>query len=170
MSATGLLLQQYKDAHARLEQTLDGVSQEQAHWAPPGNANPIGAGYVHVLVGEDLIINAILQNQPPKLTAAWSGKAGFSEPPPAGQEWADWSRRVKVDLATTRRYAKDVYASAETYLASIDDSELDHERQFLRSGRQTASQILCDLVLHIHEHCGEIACLKGMQGERGYPD
>ena len=170
MNATAVLQQLYREAHSRLEQTLEGVSQEQAHWAPPGNTNPIGAGYVHVLVGEDLIINSILQNLPPILTTSWLGKAGFSEPPPAGPEWAEWSRRVQMDLASTRAYAKDVYASAETYLASIDDAELDRERQFFRSGRQAASQILGDLVTHIHEHCGEIACLKGMQGARGYPD
>ena len=170
MSATALLLQQYREAHSRLEQTLEGVTDELAHWLPPGNANPIGAGYVHTLVGEDFIINAILQNQPPKLTATWMGKAGFTEPPPAGPEWTDWSRRVQVDMETVRRYAKDVYAAAETYLAAIDDAELDREREFMRSGRQMASQILNDLVMHIHEHTGEIACLKGMQGGRGYPD
>ncbi|MEX0800158.1 MAG: DinB family protein [Dehalococcoidia bacterium] len=170
MNATAVLRELYKDAHARLEQTMDGVTAEQAHWPPPGNTNPIGPGYVHVLVGEDFIINAILQNQPPRLTATWLGKAGFSEPPPAGPEWAEWSRRVQVDLETVRSYARDVYAAADEYLASIDDSELDRERQFMRSGRQTASQILSDLVAHIHEHCGEIACLKGLQGARGYPD
>jgi hypothetical protein len=170
MKATAVLREQHKEAHTRLEQTREGVTAEQAHWPPPGNTNPIGAGYVHVLVGEDLIINSILQNQPPLLTTTWLGKVGFSEPPPAGPEWAEWSRRVKVDLEALHRYAKDVYASADKYLASIDDDELDRERQFFRSGRQTAERILSDLVTHIHEHVGEIACLKGMQGSRGYPD
>lgn len=41
------------DTHAWFEATVSDVTEEQAHWQPPGIANPIAAVYAHAIVGAD---------------------------------------------------------------------------------------------------------------------
>jgi hypothetical protein len=52
-SSIELLRAQFKAAHDVLAGTMEGVTADQAHWSPPGLANPLGATYAHVLTSED---------------------------------------------------------------------------------------------------------------------
>lgn len=61
MNATALLREQIQQAHGFLNATLEGVTSEQAHWTPPGTANPLAATYVHAIVSQDVAINVVLQ-------------------------------------------------------------------------------------------------------------
>ena len=49
--------EELRAAHQLLEGTIEGVTHEQAHWAPPGIALPIGATYAHVVLSEDATMN-----------------------------------------------------------------------------------------------------------------
>ena len=66
-SAVSLFRMQFKEAHGFLEGTLQGVSQEHAHWTPPGMANPLGATYAHIVLTEDGIIGGVLKGGAPLL-------------------------------------------------------------------------------------------------------
>jgi hypothetical protein len=176
-SAAQLLRNQVRIAHDILEGTMADVTAEQAHWAPPGVANPLGATYAHAVVAEDFVINGMFRQQAPLLAGQWATRAGLSEPmpEPASPAWADyaaWTRRVRIDLDSVRDYARAVYAETDSYLAGLSDADLEQPMDLsgLGLGPQTVASTLTLLLLnHIGTETGEIACLKGLQGARGYP-
>jgi hypothetical protein len=176
MSISSLLRMQAQIAHQILEGTMADVTETQAHWTPPGIANPLGATYAHVLCSEDVIVHGMLQGAPPLAATSWAGRTGLSEPMPMpGPEWSEypaWTRRVRVDLSSMRQYAQAVYAATDTYLGSLSDEDMDKPLDLSSTGLgpQTLGSALALLVLnHIGTETGEIACLKGLQGARGYP-
>src|SRR3990172_9560312 len=121
MDGISLLRQQFQASHGWLEATLQDVTPEQAHWAPPGKANPLGATYAHVVLGEDAMINGMVNGGAPLFATAWAGKTGLSEMPPSpsdGQPWYAWARRVRIDLPALRQYAQAVYAASDQCLTS----------------------------------------------------
>lgn len=175
-STVSLLREQLQQAHQLLEGTLLGVTSEQAHWIPPGNAHPLGASYVHAIMAEDIVINNVLKGGAPLFASTWVGKTGFSEPMPMpGPDWREytqWTRRVHVDLPGMQAYVQAVYASTDNYLSSLTPDDLDQmvDLSALGMGQVTRAWIVSRLVIgHADNMCGEISCLKGLQGAQGYP-
>ena len=178
-SIVSFLQQQLSGAHDFFEGVLADVTAEQAHWLPPGRANPIGATYAHVLTSEDGIINGTLKGGAPLFATGWAGKAGLSQPPPGPNpdapglpDWGPWAREVQVDLPAMRQYAQAVYAATDAYLASLNDEDFSKtiDLTMLGLGQRSISNILLGGVLsNVQWHTGEIACLKGLQGSKGYP-
>lgn len=174
-----LLREQIKGAMRLLEGTIEGVTAEQAHWVPPGTANPIGANYAHVVIGQDGAIHGLLKKGAPLFATTWGGKVGVSEPPPAPSpgtpgfpDWSKWARSVRIDLPALRSYAQAVYAATDEYLASLSDDDLGRpvDVSALGLGSMSVKQLLTAGVLgNALTHCGEISCLKGLQGAKGYP-
>jgi hypothetical protein len=173
VDAVSLLRQQLQDAHGFLEETLKDVTAEQAHWAPPGIANPLGASYAHLVLGEDFIINGMLKGGAPLAMSAWAGRIGLSEPPPPPTEpWDKWGRQVRINLPALREYAQAVYKASDEYLASLNGDTLNHplDLSAFGVGEQTVAWLLTNAVVgHANGHCGEVSCLKGLQGAKGYP-
>ncbi len=164
--------------HWYLEGTMADVTAEQAHYAPPGRANPLGATYAHVLCSEDMIVNGMLRQAAPLSVSTHADKTGLSEPMPMpgtpdwGAAYAAWARRVRVDLAALKGYGADVYAATDAYLATLSDADLEHELDLsgVGFGQQKLGWMLNLLLLnHIGTETGEIAVLKGIQGAKGYP-
>lgn len=174
-----LLRNQLKGAFEMLEGVMADLTAEQIHWIPPGVANPISASYAHVVTGTDGIINGILKGDAPLMATSWAGKVGLSEPPPAPDSsnpglpnWGEWGRRVKIDLGALREYAQAVYASTDDYLAALTDADLNRPIDLSGIGldESTVGQTLMGGVLsNVQWHTGEISCLKGLQGLKGYP-
>ena len=178
-SRVSVLHEQIRWAHEFLEGTMDGVTQEQAHWQPPGKALPIGAHYGHVVVLEDFAIGAMLSATQPLYASLWAKKTGFSPLPPLPgpgvpgiPAWDEWARALKVDLTAARGYARAVHDTTDGFLAALADATLDRPLDLSGAGLgpRTVGWFLTNPVLaNINMHCGEISCLKGLQGERGYP-
>lgn len=168
-ATTALLTRLYQNAHGWLEGTIEPLTAEQAAWKPPGLALPAGAHYAHVLLSEDFLIGGALQGGAPLVMSSWQGRTGISELPPPGP-WNEWAHRVVVDLPTARQYAQAVYAATDAYLARATDDDLAREIDLTAFGFgiQTAEYVLNNLILNASAHCGEIACLKGLQGAKGY--
>ncbi len=171
-----LLQQQLQETHQFLQATIAGVTAEQAHWLPPGNAHPIGASYVHTIMTEDIVINVLLKGGAPLFATTWAGKTGFSEPMPMpGPDWQDyaqWTRRVRVDLPAMQAYTQAVYAATADYLSSLAPEDLEQVVDFsnVGMGQVTRAWVFSRLVIgHTDNLCGEISCLKGLQGMQGYP-
>jgi hypothetical protein len=170
MDAIGTHRVALKWAGELLEMVMADVTEEQAHWQPPGIANPLGAQYAHAVCAADTIIHEILQGQSPLFQSSWAGKTGISEPQMAATQ--EWARSVKVDLAALRPYARAVYAAIEAYVNGLAAEELQRELDLsaARLGVQSVDWILSALVAsHINNMAGEISCLKGLQGAKGYP-
>lgn len=154
--------------HQWLEATVADVSSEQAHWRPVGIANPIAAVYAHVVVGADVAVNVLLKGEQPIITARTHG-AGISEMMPTS-DWHDWALRVRLDLATFREYAGQVYASWYDYLGELTEDAMARpvDLSVWGMGQRTLDQFMLIQVEHVSCHIGEIACLKGMQGAVGF--
>jgi hypothetical protein len=77
-----------------------------------------------------------------------------------------------VDLASTRKYAKVVYAASDEFLASLSPGDLERpvDLTAVGLGKSTMGDVIHKgIVGNGFTHCGEISCLKGLQGMRGYP-
>lgn len=168
-----------KNVNELLEGTMTDVTAEQAHWIPPGVAIPIGAAYAHVVLSQDGAVNGMFKGGVPLFAAGWAGKTGVSEHPPAPDpgepgfpDWSGWSRKVKVDLPAMRKYAKAVYAASDDFLATLSPEDLERpvDLTALGLGKSTMGFVITNgIVGNGFTHCGEISCLKGLQGKRGYP-
>lgn len=170
MNATALLREQVQQAHRFLNATLEGVTPEQAHWTPPGTANPLAATYVHAIVSQDVAINVVLQSGAPLYATQWAEKTGISEI--QTKPTAAWARRVRIDLPTARSYAQAVHTATDAYLATLTDEDLARVLDLtgVGFGQMTVGTLLNRMVLgHIDNMTGEIAVLKGLQGAKGYP-
>src|SRR4030088_1767248 len=90
--------------HWYLDGTMADVTSEQAHYAPPGRANPIGATFAHLACSEDLIVNGMCPHRAPRMGSSHAETPGRSEPMPmpGSPDWSEayaaWARRVQVDL------------------------------------------------------------------------
>ena len=171
MDAVELIQQQFQGANHWLEATMQGVTPEQAHWHPPGVSNPLGATYAHTLILQDFVTNGLIKGGPLVAATAFGGKIGPSEMTPAEGDitaWDDWGRSVKVNLDELREYGKAVQAEAEKLFTSLTEAELNRQID-TPLGKQTVLFMINAAILgHTHDHTGEISCLKGLQGSRGY--
>jgi hypothetical protein len=174
-----MLREQLQGAVRLLEGTMEDVTTAQAHWVPPGTANPIGANYAHVVLGQDGLVNGLLKGGAPLFADAWAGKNGISELPPQADpakpgfpDWSGWARRVQIDLAALRAYATAVYAGTDEYLGSLADGDLDRSIDLSRLGIGSMSLkqlLMAGVIGNALTHTGEISCLKGLRGAKGYP-
>lgn len=172
--ASQILLNQLKAVHGVLEQTMDGVTDEVAHFMPPGTANPIAGTYAHVVFSEDYFVHGFLQNKKPLFETQFEGKTGASELQPS--EWENaypkWLKEVRLDVKQFREYAKAVYAASEEYVASLSDEDLekDVDMSAFGMGTKKTHDFIANLMSgHAYSIMGEIAALKGIQGLKGYP-
>jgi len=173
MTAIDLYRSLLRTAHEALEGTMADVTPAQVTWDPPGKAFSIAANYIHVVGSEDMGIQRLLRGVDLLATSAWAGRTGVSEMPPLGPggDLKTWSRQAKVDVPALQRYGQAVYAATDAYLASLTPEDLARRLDLskLGLGDQPASFILNAIVANAAMHCGEISCLKGLQGQKGYP-
>jgi hypothetical protein len=162
-----------RTAHEALEGTMAGITPEQATWDPPGSAFSIAANYVHVVGSEDMGIQRFLRARELLATTSWAARTGVSEMPPLGPgaDLKTWSRQAKVDLPALQRYGQAVYAATDEYVASLTPEALARplDLSALGLGQQSVLFVLTALLINASMHCGEISCLKGLQGLKGYP-
>jgi hypothetical protein len=159
LSAKALLPWQFRLAHELLDAAIERLTTEAAHRRPPGTAAPAGACYAQVVLCEDLSVNGVLAAGTPLALSTWVGRTGLSEMPPLAKptDWRGWARRVRLDLAELRPYARAVYAATDAYLAVLPDEALNPAR-----GEMQAC-LLNALPLTLSMQRGEIACLLALE-------
>lgn len=173
--AVTILAELLKDAHTHFRATLDGVTEEVAHFQPEGKANPIAGTYAHLVFSEDFFIQTLIQGKTPLMEEEnWKDKTGASEVQPS--EWENaypkWLREVKVDLEQFEKYREAVFSESEKYLESLTDEELEKEVDLSAFGmgmRKLHSVIGSMVIGHTRDIMGEISVLKGIQNLKGYP-
>lgn len=106
----------------------------------------------------------------PLMVGEFAGKTGFSEPPPVGNR-DEWAHKIKLDLTAMRSYVQAVYAATDACLAEITDVALMKETDLsaLGFGTHPLSFVFDLVLLNVYCHTGEISCIKGLQGQQGYP-
>ena len=81
-SAIKLLESQFEQARGWFEGTMQGVTEDIAHFQPEGKPSPVGAQAGHVLTGLDQLIIGAVGGKAPVMA---SGKeTGLSEAPAGG--------------------------------------------------------------------------------------
>jgi hypothetical protein len=161
------------DARQILEETIADVTQEQAAEIPAGKVMPIGGQYAHVVVAQDMALHGLLLGAAPLAATTWAGKTGFSEAPPMGpgSPLDEWSRRVTLDFAALRDYAAAVYDACDRHFAAMTDEDYNRpvDLSAFGFGEPPASLLLVNgWINNPLMHAGEISCLKGLQGAKGY--
>ncbi len=171
MKTVDLLRDQFLRAHAYLEATLEDIPMDAIHFSPPGKALPIAAHFGHTVLGEDGLMSLFITSAPPLFAASWSGKTGFSTLPAEGAPWDEWAHSLQVDLPAARRYAHAVYANTDRVLARLSDEDIARPLDMtpVGMGQQTIGFLLSLLIGNTYLHTGEISCVKGLQGLKGYP-
>ena len=170
MEIIDLLRQQFKECNQWLGATMQGVTVEQAHWKPPGTANPLGATYAHVLMTQDIVANVAIKGSAPLSATTWANKVGISEQPPKDNvaAWSQWARLVRVDLDGLRAYGEAVQTSVDQLIMSLTATDLSRTVETPFGSSTVLVLVTGALIGHTHDHTGEISCLKGLQGAKGY--
>lgn len=173
MTTVDFLRDQILSTREFLEATMADVTTEQAHWNAQGRALPIAGQYAHIIVSMDGGLHGLLQGQPPLAATSWAGKTGFSSIPQLGpgQSWEQWAAGP-FDLTALRAYAQAVYRATDEYLASLTPEDLNRPLDLSSMGlgeRSFGWMLTTGWIVNANMHCGEIACIKGLQGAQGYP-
>jgi hypothetical protein len=161
---------QVRAAWEWLETTVGDVTDQQANWWPPGTANSIGATYLHVVINSDVEINRLLYGHVPIIETVWQGDVGQGvryDP----DRFDDWERGVTVQWERLHAYGRAVHAWIVGTLEGLTEDDLDRSADMSRAGLGSWRGL--DLYVmhgfsHIYMHGGEIACLKGLKGAKGY--
>jgi hypothetical protein len=148
------------------DEAISGLTDELVNWAPPGVANPISATLAHIIGGEDRFVQTVLQGKPRIWdTQSWGEKIGVDVLPSPGAGWDDY-RGKKASIDAFKAYQQVVRAATSAYLESLSAEELERRVSFA-DREASVADMLVFLVIHITEHSGEVAALKGVQGIKG---
>lgn len=171
-----VLLTAIKQSHWLLNATFEDVDDELANRPAPGNANPLGTAYAHVVQAEDAVINTMIQGKPPLSSTTREGKTGVDLPMPmhglVEGDMGAWFRNAKVDVEVLRSYAAEVFARTEEFVAGAGDAELGRaiDMSFVGLGQKSVADVITMLVIqHCDNFSGEISAIKGVFGLKGYP-
>ena len=159
---------QFAGVRKQGEGVLNGITDEQFNWAPPGTGNSISATFLHMLASEDRAIQVTLQGKPRMWdTEGWAEKIGLQETPGVANNWEP-AKGKSLSATSLSEYEQSVRTATEAYLGRLTSQEL--ERKITVNGRERlAADVISGTVLHLMLHTGEIAAIKGMLGIKGLP-
>jgi hypothetical protein len=153
-----------------LEAIVSDVTAEEAAWQPPGRANTIASTYAHIVLNIDEDLNHWLFRRPLLREGPWRGRTGVPEGP-SKLEKGEWEPGVAIDWAALREYGRAMAAFAIDTADALTEADLEIVTEL--STPDIAVWHGVDIVRltfshHPRLHGGEIACLKGLQGRKGY--
>jgi hypothetical protein len=178
-----------------LENLTGDLSQEQADWMPPGNANSIAALYWHIVAYVDQYVHewcmapyrqvAFEEWVDSKLTKrelgmgqdplrhSWQEKVVITLPPenPKDPYWEIRASResLQLYLPALHDYAQATKQAILSWVASLSPHDLERKVS-TPIGEFNMGQVLETFIIgHINNHSGEISALRGCQGLKGYP-
>jgi uncharacterized damage-inducible protein DinB len=166
MESKEFIHHQMAGVRKQVEGVLNGMTDEQFNWTPPGTGNSISSTYIHMLASEDRSIQVTLQGKQRIWDVeGWAEKIGLQETPGVANAWEP-AKGKSLTLSCLSGYEQAVRAATEVYLAQLTSQELD--RKITVNGRERlVADVISGTALHIMLHAGEIAALKGMQGIKG---
>lgn len=161
------LLRQFTSQRQLVDSALQGLTDEQLTWLPPGTANPIGVIILHMLASEDYFISLLTGKDCLWESQKWAEKFNLAKPPDIGEDWSVYrSGTITLDLLLSFRDA--VRKATDSYFETVTSAELDRTIKFFTDNDPVAD-VLILLDGHNLTHAGEIAALKGVYGVKGLP-
>ena len=64
MDVKEFIRRQLGGARRQSDAAMQGTTEEQLNWVPPGAANQISATFLHIVGGEDIFVQTLLQGKP----------------------------------------------------------------------------------------------------------
>jgi hypothetical protein len=176
LTAAMVLTGAIKQAHWLLNATFGEVDDELANRKPPGQANPLGTAYAHVAYAEDVVVNALCQNEQPLFGTTFRDRTGVDRMMPmpgfVKGDLEDWFRSAIVEVQPMLAYAAEVFSRTEEFVAGTDDAFLTNRIDLSDMGlgeKPLADVIMLLVVQHCDNLAGEISAVKGVFGLKGYP-
>jgi uncharacterized damage-inducible protein DinB len=168
MDVKTYIQQQMDRVRDQTQAVLQGITDEQLNWPPPGTVSPISTILTHMLAAEDYFIQTLIRGQAPYWEVQeWSRKIGVPAPPEQGRNWDEF-KTVRISPAPVLAYAQAIRLATDAYLAELTAEELDR-RVVFHGDELPVAQVLMILISHSAGHTGEMAAIKGMQGIKGLP-
>ena len=132
------------------------LTQEQIDWKPPGIASSIGSILSHLNTYLDFFLREVCIGLRYEI---------LKSPPPLEIVMKD----VRVDLQDLHVRTKRISMLSKDWLSSLTPADLEVEFDSAIGTINVGQMIEAYIIWHINVHCGEISCLKGCQGAKGYP-
>ena len=90
MDAKTYIQQQFLAMRRLSAAAIDGTTDAQLNWTPPGQAHPIKASLVHLTASEDRLIQGVIQGKPMLwVNDGWGQRLGLAVAPGMGQGWEE---------------------------------------------------------------------------------
>jgi len=157
-----------RDCWDWLESIVADITPEQALWQPPGRANTIAQTYTHIVRNADEDLNEHLFERPRLNEGPWRGRTGLK---PQEGPAVEWDPDFNVDWDQLREYGRAVHAFVIETIGALTEDDLIRVTKLTTPNRANWEGIFIVRLTaghHVRMHGGEIAVLKGLQGERGY--
>lgn len=166
MDALDLLKTQVTGLKGDFNNILGDMTSEQAHWRPPGVANPIISLLMHAADFQDTTVHRTAQSKPRIWDSGnWAQKLKMD---PIGRQDLEKGRALHVDFNLVKQYVNEVQAASDAYLASLIPADLDRMVSGFRGEAPLGNMLSAALVGHFADHMGEMSALKGCQGGKGW--
>ena len=130
-----------------------------------GTAGSIGSIYAHIVLSQDNLMSRFLGEPTIYESRGWNEKLGVENP--GVFQTPEWSATVKVTKQFDD-YANEVFARTEEALGSLTEEDLAKPMEGFGGQPVPALALIANIgLIHVNEHAGEIAALKGVHGLKG---
>lgn len=169
MDVREILAKSLEESQRYLDRALDGLTPEEAAWAPGDECNSIAFILWHMTRAEDMWINRVIRREPEIYEAGfWPRKLGTPTGDTGNGYSAEQVRKWPVPkLSLLREYSNSV---REVTLATIKIT--DDDQMFKTVGASPFANTIGSIYAHVITeealHVGQIAYLRGIR--RGIED
>ena len=172
MSGVSFIRNSLQSLHSSLDETMRGLSQEQAHWRPDDRGNHIAFIAWHYTRTVDNVVRFVLQRRPTVwMEGKWDERFGLdSKAQGTGMSREDAVALVIRDIPTFCTYMSEVWKEPRAYLDTVTEEDMGRKITIRPLGELSLEEVLgTTLLTHGYTHLGEIWLLKGLQGLQGSP-
>ncbi len=165
MDLRDYLIGSVEDVHRMLGIASQELTDDVAHWQPPGTVNTIAQLLAHVVTGEDQGSHRIRGEDLLFDSGNWASKTGI----PADRNI--WGKGWRLNIEGFNEYRVLVAEQALAFAKTITPADLDGEFLPRPDGdpRPKTFAVRTLMMHHALGHCGEISTIKGLQGLKGLP-
>lgn len=166
MSITELLQGQYRQSHQVFLSVVGDVPPELMNARDGhGTCGSIGSIFAHVAMSEDMIGSGLVGEPTLYESGNWAAKLGV--PLPGIFQTPEWAAAVELK-AGFEEYAAAVFARTEAIVGGMSEADLDRLIEGITPNPAPARMFVANIgLIHVNEHAGEIAALKGVHGLKG---
>ncbi len=165
MTVVEFIQRSITDLNSTIIEDVKTLTPQQIVWKPAPKANPIGFIFWHSMRSEDETISSLQKKLSVWESEKWYQKLGMdAKAAGTGFKEPEVDKVAALPLAEVLKYAERVAQSAQDYLKTLKDTELDNIPDPNRPRRTIVVTLRSFVVAHGWWHIGEIKYLKGIQG------